>query len=71
MTATIAEQLVATALGDLSGTVTVWLTYRRGVQVGEEFRTEVHAEEQELEDIGEGKDWGAPHFGRQISKTQD
>jgi hypothetical protein len=55
MSAAIAVLLVAAAFGELFGTLTVWLTYRRGVRVAEEFRAEVRGEEQELEAMGEGK----------------
>lgn len=55
MNAVIAALLITATLGELFGTVTVWLTYRRGVRVAEEFRAEVHVEERELEAMGDGK----------------
>lgn len=57
MTAAIAVFLVVATLGELLGTLTVWLTYRRrrGVRVAEEFRAEVRRKEQELDAMGEGK----------------
>lgn len=53
MTTAIAVLLIAAALGELFGTLTVWLTYRRGVRVAEEFRAEVRDEEQELKAMGD------------------
>ena len=55
MSTVIAVLLIAATLGELFGTVTVWLTYRRGVRVAEEFRAEVHAEERGLAEMGDGK----------------
>jgi hypothetical protein len=52
VTTVIAVLLIAAALGELFGTLTVWLTYRRGVRVAEESRAEVQAEGQELKAMG-------------------